>query len=76
MAVFEGSKAGSKYLGLLFKTLQIIPPTSVEAERAFSSLGLFATKVRNSLNDESLDKLTFFKAFFEMVFSDMSFCHN
>ena len=48
--VFEASKAGPKYLDLLLKALQAIPPTSVETERAFSSLRLLTTKIRNSLN--------------------------
>ena len=38
-------------------------PTSVEAERAFSSLGLFTTKIRNSSNDGTFD---FFKANYKM----------
>ena len=46
---------------MLFNALKTIPPTSVEAERAFSSLGLFATKIRSLLQDDTLDALTFFK---------------
>ena len=36
----------------LFKALLSIPPTSVEAERAFSAAGLFTTKLCNQKVDE------------------------
>ena len=37
--------------------------TSVESERAFSSAGQFVTKIRSHLNDETLYKLCFLKAY-------------
>ena len=46
---------------MLFNALKTIPPTFVGAERAFSSLGLFATKIRSSLKDDTIDALIFFK---------------
>ena len=47
-----------KYLGLLFEALKTIKPTSsVEAERAFSAMGFFATKLRNRMGDKTLDGL-------------------
>ena len=49
MAIFEK----------LYNALLIVPPTSVEAERAFSACGLFVTKFRSQLSDESIDKLCF-----------------
>ena len=60
MAFFEASKSRPKNLDILFNTLKTIPPTSVEAERAFSSLGLFAIKIRSLLQD-TLDALIFLK---------------
>ena len=38
----------------LFRALSSIPPTSVEAEGAFSAAGLLATKVRSRLGDKSM----------------------
>ena len=61
MALFEASKSKPKNLDMLFNALKTIPPTSVEAERAFSCLGLFATKIRSSLQDDTLDALTFLR---------------
>ena len=39
--------------------LLTVPPTSVEAERAFSAAGLFVTKLRSRLGDQSIDTLFF-----------------
>lgn len=49
----------------LFHTLCAIPPTSVEAERAFSACGLFSTKIRSRLDDDTLDKLSFLRKHFQ-----------
>jgi len=38
----------------MFHALIIIKPKSVEPERAFTTTGLFVTKLRNRLNDESV----------------------
>ena len=46
-----------KLLSRLYEALQSIPPTSVDAERAFSSGGAFLTKVRSRLCDSTLSKL-------------------
>ena len=43
----------------LLKALLTIPPTSVEAERAFSAARLFATKLRSRLSDRSVSALSF-----------------
>ena len=44
----------------LYHALNTLPPTSVEAERTFSSAGLFITKLQTSLNYTSVDCLGFF----------------
>ena len=44
----------------LYQALITLPPTSVEAERTFSSAGLFITKLQTSLNYTSVDCLGFF----------------
>ena len=51
-------------LAQIFRTLKAIPPTSVEAERSFSAAGLFLTKLRSRLNDESLDTLCLLRHYF------------
>ena len=41
-----------------------IKPTSVEAERAFSVLGYFGSKIRNGLNDDTIDTLLFLRHYY------------
>jgi hypothetical protein len=43
-----------------------IPPTSVEAERAFSAAGVLCTKTRSRLSDTSLDTLCFLRSYFRI----------
>jgi len=50
MSSFEVTKKRPENLEKLFTALQTIRPTSVDAERAFSAMGLFATKIRNRMN--------------------------
>ena len=64
MDYFESVKVKGKYLGLAFEYLSTIQPTSVESERAFSAAGLFCTKKRSRLNDETLDALCLLRAHF------------
>jgi hypothetical protein len=40
----------------LFKALKTIPTTSIEAERAFSTAGIFITKLRNRLSAKTINK--------------------
>ena len=61
MSLFEIEGIRPTYLEKLFKSLQTIRPTSVESERAFSSMGLFATRLRTRLSDENLDALVFMR---------------
>ena len=42
--------------------LWCIQPTEVEAERAFSAAGLFLTKLRMRMKDQTLDRLVFMRA--------------
>ena len=44
--------------------LKSIPPTTVEAERAFSAAGLFVTKMRCRLGDKIIDELCFLRKYF------------
>ena len=46
-----------KNLNMLFQAFKTIKPISVEAERAFSAMGWFVTKIRNRLGDKTLDAM-------------------
>lgn len=62
---FERDGTRGKFLELCYNALKTVPPTSVESERAFSAAGAICTKIRSSLNDETLDTLCFLRAFFK-----------
>jgi len=47
-------RRGQITLKKLFHALITIKPKSMEPERAFSVTGIFITKLRNRLNDESV----------------------
>ena len=47
----------------LYHALLTIRPTSVEPKRAFSAIGLFATKTRNRLNDDTLNAMVVVRQF-------------
>ena len=58
----NGGKRG-RYQQLVYDYLMSIPPSSVEAERAFSAAGTsLCTKVRYRLSDSSIDTLCFLRA--------------
>ena len=63
-ASFDSTGERPPILDKIFKALKAIPPTSVEAERAFSAAGLFITKLRSRLNDKTIDDLCFLRGFF------------
>ena len=62
MTIFETTLEGPICLQKLYRAYTL-PPTSVEAERTFSSAGLFITKLRTSLNDTSDDCLCFWRKY-------------
>ena len=49
----------------LFNALKTTPLTSVESECAFSTSGNFVTKIRSSLNDDTIHALLFLKNIIE-----------
>jgi len=51
---FEATNKRLNNLEKLYHSLITMKPTSVGPERAFSATGLFVTKLRNRLNDESV----------------------
>jgi len=55
MAVFQSTGKRGRCLELVYRWLMSVPPTSVEAERAFSAAGVLCTKMRSRLDDCTLD---------------------
>jgi len=51
MAVYEISGKRGRSLDEAYPYLLTVPPTSVEAERAFSAAGVLCTKLCNQLDD-------------------------
>jgi hypothetical protein len=45
----HNGKENADFLEKMFKAMKTIPPTSIEAERVFSTAGIFITKLRNRL---------------------------
>jgi len=62
MAMFESSGKRGRGLELVYRYLLSIPPSSVDAERAFSAAGVLCTKVRSRLSDKSIDTLCFLRS--------------
>jgi hypothetical protein len=63
MALFSCSGVRGRCLQTVYSYLLTKPPTSVEAERAFSAAGIFNTKLRSRLiSDHSIDTLCLLRA--------------
>ena len=67
MAFHQSTGQRGKLLESLYKALMTIPPTTIDAERAFSASGLFMTRLRSRLCDDTLSKLTLLKFYLEHV---------
>ena len=64
MMLHEITKTRPNNLEKLYAALKTIKPTSVEAERAFSVLDYFGSKIRNRLNDDIIDALLFLRHYY------------
>jgi len=62
LTVAEQSGKRGHFLNIVYECLLTISPTSVEAERVFSSAGYLCTKIRSSLSDLTLDSLCFIRS--------------
>jgi hypothetical protein len=67
MSLFESTKKRPENLEKLFKALKTIPPSSIEAERAFSTAGIFITKLRNRLSAKTISSCNSFKTKFKKL---------
>lgn len=65
MAQLEDDGSRGRWLELIYNALKTIPPTSVEAERAFSASGKICMKIRSRLNDNILNDLCFLRSYFK-----------
>jgi len=65
MAMFESSGKRGRGLQLVYRYLLSIPPSSVNAERAFSAAGVLCTKVGSPLSDKSIDTLCFLRYYYQ-----------
>ena len=63
MSIFELTKTRTKNLDMLLNLLKGICVNSVGAERSFSASGLFITKLRTCLNDDTLDIFCMLRAY-------------
>lgn len=64
IALYEQTKERRVWLNRVYQYLLSIKPTSVDAERAFSSARQICNKIRSRLNDDTLDMLCFLRAYF------------
>ena len=65
--VLEPQKKRAPNLEMLYQALLTIKPSSVKAERQFSTAGNFATKIPSRLSDRSLCALVFLKKYFLLI---------
>ena len=61
--LFQATKKRPGNLDKLYRCLTTIRPTSVEAERAFSVMTLFANNLKNRLNDDTLKAMMVLRKF-------------
>lgn len=62
---FKVSLKRTENLDNLYNALLSVKTTSVESERAFSAAGLYLTKLRSNLSENSLNSLCFLKSVFQ-----------
>lgn len=62
--LFEKTGVLSEPLKLLKNALLTIKPTSVEAERVFSTGGKFLSPLRSRMTDDTINALIFLKYYF------------
>jgi len=64
LGLFDSTGKRGSCLETVYSYLLTVPPTSVEAEIAFSAAGIFTTKLRSRLRDNSVYSLCFLRSFY------------
>ena len=67
MVIFENTNKHPAILDLIFCAIKTMPPTSVEAERAFPVADLFLTKLHSRLSDTALDYCCFLRKYLKNI---------
>jgi len=66
MTLLQNGGSRGRHLQLAYDyNIMSVPPTSVEAERAFSAAGIICSRLRTRLGDETLDSLCFLRSYFQ-----------
>lgn len=61
LTIAEQTGKRGNFLEEIYQMLYVIPPTSAEAERIFSSAAYLCNRFRSRLNDETIDALVFIR---------------
>ena len=65
LQIFDAAGEKTANISKITAAFESIPPISVEAERAYSAVGLFITRHRTRLSDECVNCLSFLRAYFK-----------
>lgn len=77
MCVFETAGGGRGiFLSAAYKYLLSVVPTSVEAERAFSSVGYLCNRLRSSLSHATLNSLLILRSHYQNKKNEASKIHK
>jgi len=71
IALFEDGGSRGRHFQFIYDYLLTLPPSSVEADRAFSAAGIICSRLRTRLDDATVGNLCFLRIFFaEIIHSD------
>ena len=76
MQLFENSGTLGDFLQRAYTFLMIVKHISVESECAFSEAGLFATKSKSRMEDETLDVFCFLKTYFKNIITYLYYIYQ
>ena len=62
--LFQATKQKLKNIKKIYRTLLTITPTPMGAERMFFAMGVFATKIKSGLSDDTLNAMMFIRQFY------------
>lgn len=67
MGLFDGGGQRGTHLTRAYNLLLSIPPSSVEAERVFSSASYLCNRLRTKMNADTLDALSFLRSYYQSL---------